>query len=252
MYLYALAEPLAARSPAPASAGEALRVVACARVVAVVGDMRPRRRWTRPRLRAHDDAVRRVAAAAAGACFPRASGRWPRTRTSSGDALTRPPTALREALDLVRGCEQMTLRVSTRRAARAAAAPAPPDAPPAGRARAISPRARAARRAARRPRAAAAARRASRRSSRAETRRAARHAAAAGHRLPPRSRAGRREDYLAAVRDASRAPPGGPRLASGPWPPYAFARGACVKRAAAAGTSTLAGGARGARRCAPS
>lgn len=109
MYLYAFVEVPPAALPAGIG-GEALRLVELRGVLAVVSDRASVPAVTEAALRAHDEVVRRLCAAAGGALPARFGSALP--DESALDEAVRPRLEqLREALRLVRGCEQMTLRV---------------------------------------------------------------------------------------------------------------------------------------------
>jgi len=220
VYVYAIAD----RSPRVAGAGlagEALEVVEGARVAAVVGAIAAAPPVDEAGLRAHDDAVRRVAAQLP-ALLPARFGSLAADADELRRALDDGAEAYVEALDLVRGREQMTLRVLDP----PGGAPAPPSSPVPETGAAGAGTAYLAARAA-----------ASAASGipglrlllddlaghvGAET--VERHATpplrASVYHLIPRGTA---EAYLAAVREASTRHPEVRVVASGPWPPYAFA-----------------------------
>ena len=110
LYVYALV----AAAPPPEAlgaglAGEPIRVVPCEGVLAAVGEMEGPPELAAPALRAHDATVRRIAAATA-ALLPARFGSMARDDEELREALRPRATALRDALEMVRGCEQMTLR----------------------------------------------------------------------------------------------------------------------------------------------
>ncbi len=126
VYVYALL----GQAPRPgAGAGlreEPLRVVRVGDVVAAVGDMTERPAVSEATLRAHDAVVRRLADAV-DAILPVRFGSL-LSESSLNDLLAARAAELREALALVAGREQMTLRVLGDAPARADAAP--DDVPP--------------------------------------------------------------------------------------------------------------------------
>ena len=222
LYLYAvLAEAPSGALPS-GLAGEPVRLVACEDLLAAVGDVASAPALDGPSLRAHDAAVRRLAAASS-ALLPARFGSVANDERQLCDALRPRLTAFRDGLRSVRGCEQMTLRFSRLETAAPVESAPLPEPPPAGggpgtryldarRASAGDPR------------------------SFPEVRRVL-------DALAPLVRGERREthdrppliasvyhlvakecldDYRAAVESAAHA--GGVRVtSSGPWPPYAFA-----------------------------
>ncbi|HMC36225.1 MAG TPA: GvpL/GvpF family gas vesicle protein, partial [Myxococcales bacterium] len=88
--------------------GEPLRVVARDDLELVCGDAPPE--LSADALRAHEAAVRRIAESAQ-ACLPARFGSAARDEASLVQAIAGRETELAEALRLVRGREQMTLRV---------------------------------------------------------------------------------------------------------------------------------------------
>jgi gas vesicle protein GvpL/GvpF len=130
LYLYAvLAEAPAGALPA-GLAGEAIRLVPCDDLLAAVGDVTSAPAVDETSLRAHDAAVRRLAAASPG-LLPARFGSVAGDERELGDALRPRLGALRDGLRAVRGCEQMTLRFA-RRDGVAAPTPAPETSPSAG------------------------------------------------------------------------------------------------------------------------
>ena len=108
VYLYAvLAEAPAGALPS-GLAGETVRLVACEDVLAAVGDVTSPPRLDAASLRAHDAAVRRLAAASS-ALLPARFGSVAGDERELCEALRPRLAALREGLRTVRGCEQMTL-----------------------------------------------------------------------------------------------------------------------------------------------
>lgn len=131
VYLYAvLAEPPAGALPSGLR-GEPVRLVACDDVLAAVGDVASAPTVDEASLRAHDAAVRRLAAGAS-ALLPARFGSIAGDERELCDALRPRLEAFREGLRAVRGCEQMTLRFARRDAADAAPAPASTSPAPAG------------------------------------------------------------------------------------------------------------------------
>jgi len=125
VYLYAvLAE--APAGPLPSGlCGEPVRLVACDDVWAAVGDVASAPAVDEASLRAHDAAVRRLAAGA-DALLPARFGSLATDDDALCDALRPRLAAFRDGLRAVRGCEQMTLRFA--RPDAGASAPAPPPA----------------------------------------------------------------------------------------------------------------------------
>ena len=127
LYLYAvLAEAPAGALPS-GLAGEAIRLVPCDDLLAAVGDVTSAPAVDEASLRAHDAAVRRLAAASP-ALLPARFGSMAGDERALGDALRPRLGALRDGLRAVRGCEQMTLRFARRDAV--AAPPAAPETSP--------------------------------------------------------------------------------------------------------------------------
>ena len=109
VYLYAL---LGERPPAPLGeglAGEPLRLVAAGDVLAVVGDVPDGPAVDQDAMRAHDAVVRRVAALVDAILPARFGGTS--DEAALADAVASRAPALRRTLALVSGREQMTLRV---------------------------------------------------------------------------------------------------------------------------------------------
>lgn len=104
--IYALV--LEAPAGVPGARGEALRAIDCGGFQALAGDPPPP--LSVEALRAHEAAVRRIAAAAA-ACLPARFGAASQDDESLRRELAERAPELIEALKLVRGREQMTLRV---------------------------------------------------------------------------------------------------------------------------------------------
>ncbi len=131
VYLYAvLAEAPAGALPS-GLAGEPMRLVTCEDVLAAIGDVTSPPGLDAAFLRAHDAAVRRLAAASS-ALLPARFGSVALDEGQLCEALRPRLAAFRDALRTVRGCEQMTLRFSRlETAAPAESAPLPEPAAPA-------------------------------------------------------------------------------------------------------------------------
>jgi gas vesicle protein GvpL/GvpF len=111
VYLYAvLAEAPAGALPS-GLAGEPMRLVTCEDVLAAIGDVTSPPGLDAASLRAHDAAVRRLAAASS-ALLPARFGSVALDDAQLREALRPRLAAFREGLRTVRGCEQMTLRFS--------------------------------------------------------------------------------------------------------------------------------------------
>jgi len=124
LYLYAvLAEAPAGALPS-GLAGEPVRLVACEDLLAAVGDLASPPGLDAASLRAHDAAVRRLAAASS-ALLPARFGSVALDERQLCEALRPRLAAFREGLRTVRGCEQMTLRFSRLETAPAESAPLP-------------------------------------------------------------------------------------------------------------------------------
>jgi hypothetical protein len=211
LYVYAfLAGPLARAGRG--LAGEAVRVVPCAGLHAAVGRLDAAPDATADALRAHDAVVRRLAARA-GALLPARFGSLVEDEAALARVVAPLAVGLGEALALVAGREQMTLRVL----GEASPGREPLDAPAGPGTRYLL---RAAGRFALREldpvRAAL--------SGRVVAERVEPHARppllASVHHLIPRGEA---RGYEAAVRAAAPAVAPLALRVSGPWPPYAFA-----------------------------
>ncbi|HUF92900.1 MAG TPA: GvpL/GvpF family gas vesicle protein [Candidatus Limnocylindria bacterium] len=109
LYVYAVLES-GARAAGAGLAGEPLRVVACGDLAAAVGDMAEAPALDAHALRAHDAVVRALAQSAE-AILPARFGCFVKDEPALRDALHPRAGELGEALRLVRGCEQMTVRV---------------------------------------------------------------------------------------------------------------------------------------------
>jgi hypothetical protein len=111
LYLYALlAEPPAGALPAGLR-GEPLHLVTCEGLMAVVGEADAPPEVTPSALRDHDAAVRALASLSA-ALLPARFGSIAGDERQLCEAVRPHGPALREALEAVRGCDQMTLRFS--------------------------------------------------------------------------------------------------------------------------------------------
>lgn len=216
LYVYAVVGGTVRRRLGRGLSGELIRLVRCGTVRAAVGDMDAAPAVTPTNLRAHDAIIRRLAKKA-NALLPARFGSLVDDDGALQDALAPRATELGQALALVEGCEQMTLRVygGARLPEKAAADDVPPG---------LGPGARylAARLRARRVPEIEPLRRALGGLVRAE--RAERHGTrpliASVYHLVPR---GRTRAYRAAI-SRTRADLGNVRVrASGPWAPYAFA-----------------------------
>ncbi len=217
-YVYALLAE-APRGDAGAGLGaEPLRFVPIGGVLAAVGDMATPPPVSATTLRAHDAVVRRLAAAV-DAILPVRFGTLLDGETALADAIAGRVTRLREALALVAGREQMTLRVFGEAMSIEDVAPAAGDLGPG--ARYLEGRRRQARREADVPELAPL-RRYLAPLVRAEQ--AQRHDApplvASVYHLIDRGRA---PAYVDAVAAGAAALAPTRVIATGPWPPYAFA-----------------------------
>ncbi|HEX2224578.1 MAG TPA: GvpL/GvpF family gas vesicle protein [Thermoanaerobaculia bacterium] len=110
LYVYALVDAEPAGALETGLAGEALRAVRCGAVWAVAGEMTAPPRVDAASLQAHDGVVRRLAEAA-DALLPTRFGTQVADEAALAEALAPRAAALAEALEKVRGCVQMTLRV---------------------------------------------------------------------------------------------------------------------------------------------
>jgi hypothetical protein len=111
LYLYALlAEPPAGTLPAGLG-GESLRLVSCDGIVAVVGEVEATPALDSTALKGHDAAVRALASISA-ALLPARFGSLMADDGQLRESMRPQVPALREALEAVRGCDQMTLRFS--------------------------------------------------------------------------------------------------------------------------------------------
>jgi hypothetical protein len=110
LYLYALAPEPPATPLGAGLAGEPLRAVTCGPFQALVGELRERPAFGAEALAGHDAAVRRLAEALP-ALLPARFGEWAPDERALAERLGPQAGELGEALALVRGCVQMTLRV---------------------------------------------------------------------------------------------------------------------------------------------
>jgi hypothetical protein len=229
LYLYAL---IARPGEAPLGrglAGELLRALECDGVVAIVGDVPRPPAITAPALRAHDDVVRRIAAAA-DAVLPVRFGSLADDEADLARRLTPLAATLAAALARVAGAEQMTMRVYETEAPAPAAAPA---------ASALGPGARYLAERAQRPgherlravrQAVAPALAALVRSERIESHDTPPLVATIHHLIAR----GQSERYAVAVRRVAAGLTAVSVEVRGPWPPYAFAAEAIVPEISAA------------------
>lgn len=193
----------------------------CGGILAAVGEMAAAPRADAPLLQAHDAVVRRLASGAA-AVLPARFGSLAAGEAELAELLGSRAPLFAEALERVRGCVQMTLRVFG-----TAAAPADLDALPEDPAAGPGTRFLAARRREHERRTSLPeidslrpALRPLLRAERVERQTSGRLIGTAFHLLPRAAE----EDYRAALEATGGHLPGGYRLAwSGPWPPYAFA-----------------------------
>ncbi|MCO5165694.1 MAG: GvpL/GvpF family gas vesicle protein [Planctomycetes bacterium] len=125
LWLYAFVDQVGAGDLGNGLAGEPLRAVSPGGLQAVVGVLSAAPSGTSPEgLRGHDAVVRRLADVAA-AVLPARFGQTAPDEGALADRVRPRADALRRALDLVRGREQMTLRLFG--AGAAPVEPAPPD-----------------------------------------------------------------------------------------------------------------------------
>jgi hypothetical protein len=125
LYIYALAAEPPTGLPGTGLAGEALQSIACGPLYALVGSLADRPALDPTALAGHDAAVRRLAAALP-ALLPVRFGEWAPDGPTLVERLAPRAAELADALTLVRGCVQMTLRVF---GSSEAPAPAPDEAP---------------------------------------------------------------------------------------------------------------------------
>lgn len=217
LYLYALVDEEPAGPLGEGIAGEPLRLLACGGLAAVTGEIPERPRPSRETLQAQDAVVRRLAERF-GALLPARFGEAFAAESALAGRLAPRARELAEALNLVRGCVQMNLRVF------GDPEPAPEtDAELAGGpgTRFLAGRRRQLERARSLPEIAPLCEALSPllRAERLERHAAGRLLGTAYH-LVPRSRTA---DYLAVLEAAGERIGGRRVAASGPWPPYAFA-----------------------------
>lgn len=112
LYLYALLAEAPSGPAVPGIAGETMRLVSCDGVLAAVGDLAAGPALDAEALRAHDAAVRRLAAITP-ALLPARFGSVAPDEDALCEGLRPRLPGLRAALARVRGCDQMTLRFST-------------------------------------------------------------------------------------------------------------------------------------------
>lgn len=110
LYVYALLDRAPRMGFGLGLCGEILRPVRCGKLVAVVGEMEQAPAIEAATLRRHDDVVRRLAAGVE-AILPVRFGSRLATERALQDAVDARSAALREALALVAGREQMTVRI---------------------------------------------------------------------------------------------------------------------------------------------
>ena len=220
LYLYALLDAAPAAPLGEGLAGEPLRLVRCGGILAAVGEMTAAPRPEAPLLQAHAAVLRRLGAGA-GAALPARFGGLA-AEAELAERLGARAALFAEALERVRGCVQMTLRVFGTAAAPAGLDPLPED-PAAG----PGTRFLAARRREHERRTALPEIESLRpalgpllRAERVERQASGPLIGTAFHLLPREAEA----DYRAVLEATGGRLPGGFRLAwSGPWPPYAFA-----------------------------
>lgn len=110
IYLYALVDEPAAGPLDPGIAGEPLRLLPAGEILAVVGDLAERPHPDRPALEKQEAVVRRLAEQFS-ALLPARFGEAFPDAAALADRLAPRGAEVAEALALVRGCVQMTLRV---------------------------------------------------------------------------------------------------------------------------------------------
>jgi hypothetical protein len=115
VYVYALVGEAPSEGLGRGMSGEALRVVTCGRLLAVVGDTSARPPVTSTALREHDRAIRRITAVM-DAVLPMRFGSMVDEELELARHLEPAEAALEAALVLVAGREQMTVRVYERQA----------------------------------------------------------------------------------------------------------------------------------------
>jgi hypothetical protein len=130
LYVYAFCDERPAGLPASGIAGEALRLVDAGGILAVVGAVERRPAAGEAAIRAHDAVVRRVAEGAP-SVLPARFGSFAPDEEAIGALVRSFRSPLDEALQAVKGREQMTLRVFAPAALREPAARSlPRSAPP--------------------------------------------------------------------------------------------------------------------------
>ncbi len=122
LYIYALLGEPPRGAPGVGFAGETLRVVDCGGLLAAAGELDALPPLDIETLRAHDAAIRRLAERT-GAVLPVRFGALVPDERALAERLAPRAGPLREALALVEGCEQMTLRVYRAGAPQRAAGP---------------------------------------------------------------------------------------------------------------------------------
>jgi len=122
LYLYALVDEAPSGPLGEGIAGEALRLVSCGGIAAIVGDQAERLQPDRGTIEGQDAVVRRLAAHF-GALLPARFGECLADEAGLRERLEPRTRELAEALALVRGCVQMTLRVFGEPASEAVAKP---------------------------------------------------------------------------------------------------------------------------------
>jgi hypothetical protein len=132
VYLYALIGSAGPARLGSGMTGEPLRTVACGDVVAVVGDMPEPPAIDQAALHAHDQTVRRIAAAAE-AVLPARFGSLVGDEVELARRLEPLGPSLAAALARVAGTEQMTLRVYEREGAASTTVSVPSDLGPGAR-----------------------------------------------------------------------------------------------------------------------
>lgn len=223
LYVYALMDEEPSGLLGAGLAGEPLTVLRCGGVAAVAGEQETAPAPSPAALARHDEVVRRLAEIAP-AVLPARFGQWVRGEAELRETLAPRAGEVAEALALVRGCVQMTLRVFGEALPEE---PAPVDTSGGPGARYLAARRQALERARSLPEMAAL-REALKPLLRAERiERVERHGAGrllgTAYHLVPRDRAA---EYLGTVEATGGELPGGWRVAaSGPWPPYAFGPG---------------------------
>jgi hypothetical protein len=115
VYVYALVAEAPSEGLGTGMSGEALRVVTCGRLLAVVGDTSARPPVTSTALREHDRTIRRITAVT-DAVLPMRFGSMVDGELQLARHLEPAEAALEAALVLVAGREQMTVRVYERQA----------------------------------------------------------------------------------------------------------------------------------------